>query len=56
MEEYVLDEFYKELVTYAFRARSGEVWRQVKAETTDRTVAKDKKMGRREALKAGSKK
>jgi hypothetical protein len=51
----VVDCFYTEVVKFAFHARSGEVWRQVNEDWTDRTVAKENKVTRREALKVGSK-
>lgn len=39
------------IIDYAFHARSGVEWEKYKADHTDRTAGKEKKMGRREMLK-----
>jgi hypothetical protein len=41
----------KRIVDYAFHARSAVDWEKYKANHTDRTAGKAKKMGRRELLK-----
>jgi hypothetical protein len=44
---------YENIVDYTFHARSAVEWRKYRAEKTDRTAGKDKKMGTRENLKGG---
>lgn len=45
---------FKRIVNFAFHARSAVEWRKYRAEKTDRTAGKAKKMGIRAFLKAGS--
>jgi hypothetical protein len=45
---------FKRIVNFAFHARSAVEWQKYRAEKTDRTAGKAKKMGIREFLKAGS--
>jgi len=55
-DDEVIRSVRKRLVEYAFHARSNVEWKKYKAEHTDRTSGKEKKMGRREILKGGKKK
>jgi hypothetical protein len=49
-----VDWVFKRIVDFAFHGRSAVEWRKYRAEYTDRTAGKAKKMGTREFLKAGS--
>jgi len=53
IDEDSMEWVFKRVVEYAFHARSAIEWRKYKAEKTDRTAGKEKKMSRRDALKGG---
>jgi len=46
---------FQKIVDFAFHARSAVEWNKYRAQHTDRTCGKEKKMGQREILKGGGK-